>query len=62
MSNPQDASPAEYRNLSASDLEMADHYFETGNREGLRQLREKSSRAGSRGEPARWHHSNTKRN
>ncbi len=37
-----------YKNLSRSDLELADHYAETGNSAGLRQMREKSERQGQR--------------
>lgn len=35
-----------YGNLSDEDLDLADHYAETGNSAGLRQMREKSERQG----------------
>jgi hypothetical protein len=50
-----------YKNLTQSELNRADHYAETGNNTGLRELRELSRRRGNT-EPARWHHSNTNRN
>ncbi len=37
-----------YKNLSKDDLELADHYAETGNSAGLRQMREKSECQGRR--------------
>jgi len=50
----------EYKNLSTSELEMADHYCETGNRAGLRHMQEvsKNRETDSR---ATWHHSNRER-
>ena len=51
----------EYRNLSEFDIELADHYFETGNTAGLRELREKSKRQEVNTQPARWHHTRTNR-
>lgn len=43
----------EYRNLSESELVEADHYAETGNREGLRKMRETSKRRDKQSIPIR---------
>jgi len=48
-----------FKNLSESELIEADHYAETGNREGLRKMQERSSSRESHNS-ADWH--DTKRN
>lgn len=47
-----------YRNLTESELIEADHYAETGNREGLRKMQERSA---SRNTPSVPQHHQTNR-